>query len=103
MDPDPDPRGPKTYGSDGSGFGSAALAGSTGFGSAANPERILALTLFKRNRFWHTLSQLGNILNSNISAKSNSFFKNLVLQALGAMKIKILKNNGERYLMLVYL
>jgi hypothetical protein len=43
------------------------------------------------NRFHRMLSMRGNVWKSNISAESNTIFKNLVLQALGTIRIRFLQ------------
>jgi hypothetical protein len=39
----------------------------------------------------------------NISAESNTIFKNLVLQALGTIRFRFLQKNLKKIVMLVYL
>ncbi len=49
MDPDPDPGGPKTYGSDGSGFGSGYGSGYGTLKKTMN-DKFLLFVLFVRDR-----------------------------------------------------
>ncbi len=53
--------------------------------------------------FYRTLSIRGNVYKSNISAESNMIFKNLVLQALGTIKIRFLLKSILKNFMILYL
>ncbi len=49
-----------------------------------------------KGTFYRTLSIRGNVQKSNISAESNMIFKNLVLQALGTMRIRFLQKKFKK-------
>ncbi len=48
------------------------------------------------NRFHRMLSMRGNVKKSNISAESNTIFKNLVLQALGTIRFRFLQKKSKK-------
>ncbi len=53
-----------------------------------------------RNEFYRTLSILerGNFFKSNVSAESNTIFKNLVLQTLGTIRFRFLQKSNKKFL-----
>ncbi len=69
----------------------------------AYEEMILSHPEHTGKWFYRTLSIRGNVYKSNISAESNMIFKNLVLQALGTIKIRFLLKCILKNFMLVYL
>ncbi len=48
------------------------------------------------NQFHRMLSMRGNVWKSNISTKSNTIFKNLVLQALGTIRFRFLQKKSKK-------
>ncbi len=48
------------------------------------------------NRFHRMLSVCGNVKKLTISAESNTIFKNLVLQALGTIRIRFLQKKSKK-------
>ncbi len=69
----------------------------------ANGELISSHAEHTGKRFHRMLSMRGNVYKSNILAESNTIFKNLVLQALGTIRIRFLQKKSQKNFMLVYL
>jgi|688.fasta_scaffold292928_1 hypothetical protein len=60
----------------------------------AYAEQIASLAEHAGNEFHRWLSIRGNVKKSNISAVSNTIFKNLVLQALGTIRFRFLQKKS---------
>jgi hypothetical protein len=63
----------------------------------AYAERISSHAEHTRNRFHRMLSMRWNVQKSNISAESNTIFKNLVLQALGTIWFRFLQKKSKNF------
>ncbi len=80
-----------------------SIRGTNFIANWAYAERTSWLAEHTRNGFHRWLSIHGNnVLKSNISAESNTIFKNLVLQALGTIRFRFLQKIKKKF-MLVYL